>query len=78
MRIVNLYNNILEHGIYPHDWKVSMLIPIPKTGKNPNGTEGYHPISLIPVLFKLFEKIIATRFWKRAINNILDNKQLFG
>lgn len=63
-RIIRLYNNILRTGIFPHDWKTALLTPIPKPGKSPNKTDGYRPISLIPVLSKVLEKIISTRFWK--------------
>ena len=67
-RIIKLYNTILENEIYPHDWKVALLSP--KPGKNSNRTEGYRLISLIPVLSKLLEKIIARRFWQHTKSKI--------
>lgn len=76
-RLCNLYNNILESGIYPHDWKVAVLSPIPKPGKNPNQLEGYRPISLLPVLSKILEKIISARFWKHTKHQISKNQHAF-
>ena len=64
IRLCELYNNILSTGIFPQDWKTAALSPIPKPGKNPNSLEGYRPISLLPVLSKILEKILAKRFWK--------------
>ena len=66
-RLIKLYNNVLDSGIYPHDWKLSLLTPIPKPGKNPNKIEDYRPISLIHVLSKVLEKLIVFRFWKHEI-----------
>ncbi|KAI8125461.1 putative RNA-directed DNA polymerase from transposon X-element [Lucilia cuprina] len=63
-RLCQLYNRIMTTGVYPHDWKLAVLTPIPKPGKNQSQIEGYRPISLLPVLSKLFEKILAKRFWK--------------
>lgn len=76
-RLLQLYNNILHSGTYPHDWKTALLAPIPKPGKNPNNVDGYRPISLIPVLSKIFEKLIATRFWKQTNKKISEIQHAF-
>jgi hypothetical protein len=34
---------------------------IPKQGKNPNNVSSYRPISLLPIIFKLLEKLLLTR-----------------
>lgn len=60
-RICSLYNNILRTGIFPHDWKKAILKPIPKTSRNYHQVDGYRPVSLLPVLSKIFEKIIGRR-----------------
>ena len=69
-RLCKLYNKILENGVFPQDWKTTILTPIPKPGKDPNRLEGYRPISLLPVLSKILEKILAKRFWKFTLVNI--------
>lgn len=68
-RLCDLYNSILVSGNFPHDWKTAILSPIPKPGKNPNSLEGYRPISLLPVLSKILEKILARRFWRFTKHN---------
>lgn len=76
-RLIKLYNNILRTGTFPHDWKTNLLTPIPKPGKSPNETDGYRPISLIPVLSKILEKIISTRFWKYYRDRISPSHHAF-
>jgi hypothetical protein len=46
-------------------------IPILKPGKSPEETQYYRPISLLPVLSKLFEKLLITR-----IQPTLQDKQI--
>ena len=60
-RIVDLYNNILNQGIFPHFWKTALVIPILKPNKNSTELNGYRPISLLSCLSKVLEKIIANR-----------------
>ena len=76
-RLCNLYSNILVSGVVPQDWKTAILSPIPKPGKNPNSLEGYRPISLLPVLSKILEKILARRFWKWTRDKISKYQHAF-
>ncbi|GFW07268.1 probable RNA-directed DNA polymerase from transposon X-element [Trichonephila clavipes] len=46
---------------FPNAWKTAVIIPILKPGENPKLAESYRPISLLPILSKLAEKIISTR-----------------
>ncbi len=68
--INNIYNSILRTGYFPIIWKNSEIIPVPKPHKNHNNTESYRPISLLPSLSKILEKIILKR-----INNHLNITQ---
>lgn len=68
--INNIYNSILRTGYFPIIWKNSEIIPVPKPNKNHNNTESYRPISLLPSLSKILEKIILKR-----INNHLNITQ---
>lgn len=60
-RLCRLYTLIIKSGLFPHSWKIAVLIPIPKPGNNQSHLQGYRPISLLPVLSKILEKIIACR-----------------
>lgn len=58
-RIVDLYNEILSQGIYPQSWKVADAVPIAKPLKPSSELTSYRPISLLPCLGKVLEKILA-------------------
>lgn len=47
-------------GYFPKAWKISRLVPIPKPGKLRELPTSYRPISLLPILGKLFERCIYT------------------
>lgn len=57
----NIFNSALRLGYYPNSWKHSLIIPIPKPQKNLNLPSNYRPISLIPILSKIFEKLVLKR-----------------
>uniref|UniRef100_A0A0K8U6S8 RNA-directed DNA polymerase from mobile element jockey n=1 Tax=Bactrocera latifrons TaxID=174628 RepID=A0A0K8U6S8_BACLA len=76
-RLVKLYNSIFLSGNYPVLWKTSAIIPILKPGKPPGVVSSYRPISLLPCLGKLIEKIIATRLaWYAQSNNLISHNQV--
>lgn len=51
------FNLCLEHGCFPNNLKVSIITPIFKSGKKDTFTN-YRPISLLPILSKVLEKIM--------------------
>ncbi|XP_049306064.1 RNA-directed DNA polymerase from mobile element jockey isoform X1 [Bactrocera dorsalis] len=76
-RLIKHYNNILNTGLYPHAWKTSAIIPLLKPGKSPCEVNSYRPISLLPCLGKLTEKIIATRLtWYAHSNQLIHHNQV--
>lgn len=58
--ICNLFNAITRTGHFPTRWKKSIIIMIPKPGKDHTSPSSYRPISLISCLSKLFEKCLLT------------------
>lgn len=57
-RLAQLFNAILRTGHFPETWKLSTVTMIPKPGKDITKIASYRPISLLPTLSKLFEKIV--------------------
>lgn len=53
-----LFNNCLNLCYFPEKWKIAQISPIRKPNKSPIYIANYRPISLLPCLGKLFEKII--------------------
>jgi hypothetical protein len=46
---------------FRYSWKRATIIPIPKPNKPPSDPSSYRPISLLSIVSKLFERIIANR-----------------
>ena len=68
MFLLDLYNRIWEEGSFPASWRVAIVIPIAKPGKEPSDVNSYRPISLTSCLCKLFEKMVNYRLvwvWKK-------------
>jgi hypothetical protein len=59
--ITQLYNGILRTGHYPNQRKFSQILPILKPGKPPEEAQSYIPISLLPLLSKIFQKLLLKR-----------------
>ncbi|GFW10231.1 probable RNA-directed DNA polymerase from transposon BS [Trichonephila clavipes] len=75
-QLINIIHNILIIGHFPNSWKAAVIIPIPKPGKPPSRPDSYRPISLLPILSKLAEKIILSRLNDHlSANKILISQQ---
>ena len=59
--ISSIFNAILRLEYYPKTWKTSQITLILKPGKPIHETSSYRPISLLPTLSKLFEKLLTNR-----------------
>lgn len=59
--LATLFNGLLRVGYFPMIWKVSQIIMIHKPGKPASQVTSYRPISLLPVLSKVFERILLQR-----------------
>ena len=61
--ISSIFNAILRLEYYPKTWKTSLITLIPKPGKPIHETSSYRPISLLPTLSKLLEKLLTNRLF---------------
>ena len=69
-----IFNNILVTGIYPHQWKMADVTPVHKKYKQI--INNYRTISLLPILAKVFEKIIFANLYNHLVtNNHITNNQ---
>jgi len=62
--ITQLCNAILYHDFFPSQWKIAQIDIIMiqnDPGKPAKLAESYRSISLLPVLLKLFEKLLLSR-----------------
>lgn len=65
-----------SNNVYLQLWKVVQTINLSKPGKTPNDLKFYRPISLLPIVVKVFEKLLLTRLTRR-IEKFIPNHQ-FG
>jgi hypothetical protein len=56
--LTQLFNAILLLNYSPAQWKVAQIIIILKAGKPPHALSFYRPISLLPIVSKIFEKLL--------------------
>lgn len=56
--IIKIYNYCLNNGLFPQTWKTGNIIVIHKPNTDSSKAANYRPITLLPVIGKLFEKII--------------------
>jgi len=59
--LTTIYNSILRLTYFPILWKFAQIIMIHKPGKPPNTVTTYRPISLLPIMSKVFERILLKR-----------------
>ncbi|GBM51582.1 putative RNA-directed DNA polymerase from transposon BS [Araneus ventricosus] len=69
---------MLKFRHFPNCWKTARVLPILKPGKDPTHPVSYRPISLLPTLSKLGEKLILNRYLTRATKRRLPIPQQFG
>ena len=71
-----IYNSCLQNGIFPPEWGISKVTPIPKTKVNSTRPGDWRPISQICLPGKILEKIIHAQLSHYLdINNILAENQ---
>ena len=74
-RISEMFNASVTEGIFPSSLKLARIIPIFKSG-NKNDISNYRPISTLPVLSKIFERLMHKRLIRYLnSNNILVKHQ---
>ena len=57
--LTSIFNSSLREGVLPQEWKMANVIPLPKANP-PMSVEKYiRPISLTPIVAKVFESFIS-------------------
>ena len=70
--LAELFNKCLKESCFPDCWKVSLVVPAFKNVEEWSAAKNYHPINLLSVVSKVFEKLVDNR-----IVNQLDKCGLF-
>jgi hypothetical protein len=56
-----IFNESLNQFFVPSQWKESVITPVPKIPK-PKVLQDFRPISVTPILSRLFEKVVVRKF----------------
>ena len=68
--LAELFNMCLKASCFPDCWKVSLVVPVFKNVGERSTAKNYHPVSLLSVVTKVFEKPV--------INRIVDHLEKCG
>ena len=68
--LTSIFNQSISVGIFPIDWKLARVSPVFKKGKK-SDLNNYRPISVIPIVAKIFEQIIYNQLYKYLNDNSL-------
>ena len=73
----NLINECLPEGIFPTCLKRALVVPIHKNGAT-DSPNNYRPISLLPCISKIFEKVIFKRMVDFCVSKKVLSEKQFG
>ena len=66
--LCQIFEECLETGIYPSTWKKANIVPIHKKGSR-QCKNNYRPIYLLPILGKIFEKLLFDKIYSHLCEN---------
>ena len=72
-----IINLSLETGVVPSEWKVAKVIPLYKSGSQAE-IDNYRPISILPTLSKILEKIVYKQLMAHLARHNLRFEYQFG
>ena len=74
----DIFNTILNTGVFPNCWRDSVIVPIHKSGSKLDPAN-YRGISLINVMYKIFSNIVYTRLndWAEGYGKIDESQAGF-
>ena len=63
-----IYKNCIDNGIFPNLWMKSSIVPVHKKGDK-QLLQNYRPVSLLPILGKILEKILLNSIFEYLHEN---------
>ena len=70
--MTNIINHCIATSTVPSEWKTSCICPVPKV-KNPQTLSEYRPISILPILSKVFERVLL-----QQLTDIIENEMIYN
>ena len=72
--LTDIINQAISEGTFPSQWKTAVVTPLHKSG-DANNVSNYRPISVLPVLSKIYENILHHLNQFLTSHNIISNHQ---
>ena len=72
-----IFKSCLETGQFPSDWKKANVVPVFKKGDK-QLLKNYRPISLLPIIGKIFERLLYNQMFEFFIRNDLISQNQSG
>ena len=72
-----IFNDCLNEGKFPHEWKKANVVPVHKKGSKQR-LKSYRPISLLPICSKIFERLIYNEMFTFFTENNLISPNQWG
>lgn len=73
-----IFNSCITHSFVPPQWKVAQITMLQKPGKPPEHVNSYRPISVLPMMSKVLEKLFIKRLFPILEQKDLIPKHQFG
>jgi len=73
----SIFNQSIRSGIFPQEWKCAKVSPLFKEG-NHSDLNNYRPISIVPIVAKVFARIIYDQVYGYLTENNLISSQQSG
>ena len=72
--VAHVYNSSLSTGVVPSQWLTAVITPVPKI-PNSGTPSDFRPISVTPILSRIIEKLVVSRWLRPAITPDLISDQ---
>ena len=76
--LCHLFNKSLSDGIFPDLMKIAEVVPLYKPNNCKSSLNSYRPISLLPVISKVLEKVVYKRVYTFLTKNNLLYMSQYG
>ena len=73
----DIINTMIETSMFPHQWKTARAVPITKVNY-PSDTTDYRPMSILPALSKIAERLILKQLLSHIDEQILLKSTVTG